>query len=523
VTEQFEQIAAGATEVEVKLRKGDLTVRAGEGERWSLRWSSAEEHVPRVWREGAILRIEQPKEAGDLFGGQQRMDVELTIPPGVERSDLSSGHGRIEAQGLSGRAGVHAGHGGVTLRGTRAEVDLHSGHGALVVEDQQGRLHAHTGHGGVRVEGLRGDAELRTGHGNVDLIDADGHVHLRTGHGRIEIVSCGGEVDVSTGHGGIEVTGPRSLSLRVENGNGTVQVSGGSVSGLNVRTGRGDLRCSADLQPGSFDLHTSMGSIEVALAADARARVTAHTGFGHIDSHVPLVQVGRSGPMPVGGGRMVGSIGEGDPLIELSLRSGKGDLRIVPAHGDGDQRWERPWRRPAATTAGPARRGPSDQAFPRPGMGAWAGPGPRIANSAERFAEAVGRGAERIAEIVEREIAPEIERHAERIARRVEDEVGPAVEQRVNDVVERFTGGAVRSAQTPMPPPGPPTPPGAPAPPSTTDPGYPASPAGPHEAFATPASAAPPPQLADPVLRILEAVARGEITPQDAERLLAAG
>ena len=378
---------------------------------------------------------------------------------------------------------------------------------------------------------------------------------LRTGHGRVEVVSTGGELDLETGHGGVEVSGPRSLTLRVENGNGDVRVEGGSLRGARLKSGRGNLISTAALEPGHFDLNTGVGSIEVALPSAARARIVAHTGFGRVDSDVPLVQVGRSGPMPMGGARMVGSVGEGEPEIELSLRTGKGDLRIQSGEvaagsaRSAQWRWDRPGRGPVHAGM---RQGP--------GHGEH-GSGRRLSSSADRIAAAVEESAERVADIVERRVAPEVERRAEQIAERIEREVAPAVEQRVADAVERFVGGATRSPQTPIPPaaqapfppgpgdpfppgPGDPFPPGShgpfppgvpgPIPPGAPPPAPPAPPADPGPAPAVPTGAdggqaseptpgrpAGPPE--DAVLKILEAVARGEITPQDAERLLGEG
>jgi DUF4097 and DUF4098 domain-containing protein YvlB len=522
--ENFEQIAAGATELKVRLKKGDLVVRAGEGAGWRLAWRSADDQVPLVSRDGGTLRIEQPSEAWELFG-QKRMDLELTLPAGMRAADLRTGHGRFEAHGLEGALQIHTGHGGATLQGCRADVDITTGHGNLSIERHRGRVSGHSGHGRLRVEGLEGDADLRTGHGHVDVVEAQGRLQIATGHGRFEVVATGGELELHSGHGNVDVTGPRALALRVENGNGNVRVEGGSLRGARIKSGRGDLSCTAALEPGRYELNTGLGSIEAALPSAARARIEAHTGFGRVHSDVPLVQVGRSGPMPMGGARMVGSIGEGEPEIELSLRTGKGNLRIHSGAAAGtvdaeDRRWERPLR-------GSGRASGERDA------------GARFSASADRIAAVVEQSAERVAEIVERRVAPEVERRAEQIAERIEREVGPAVEQHVAGVVDRWVGGGARSPQTPLPPPVPPVPPGGPPPGphgpfppgGPTPPGFqgpfppdappPGGPDGGPPTEDEPGSSADQPDAA--VLKILEAVARGEITPQDAERLLGQG
>src|SRR5688572_1403723 len=110
--ERFSEIAADATDLKVKLEKGDLTVRAGEGQSWSFSYSSNQAEPPRISREGERLVIEQQSE----FFHNRRMDVELTVPAGVTQYDLRTGHGRCRVEGTAGMLRLNSGHGGVELR-----------------------------------------------------------------------------------------------------------------------------------------------------------------------------------------------------------------------------------------------------------------------------------------------------------------------------------------------------------------------------------------------------------------------
>jgi hypothetical protein len=363
------------------------------------------------------------------------------------------------------------------VRGGSGDVLLATGHGEVTFEDHRGGGRIGTGHGRVHVERVEGDLEIETGHGHAELTETSGRVRLTTGHGHLQAVNCAGTLDVRSGHGKAEIVGARALGLRVDLGNGNIEVEGGSLAGGRLKTGRGDVTCRAALGPGSYEMNTGMGDIDTGLAPTARARIEAHTSFGRIESAFPLVQVGRSGPPGVGGGRMVGSIGEGDPEIELTLRTGKGSLRLHRAEGP---QWERPWRRPGA----------ADDWSSRTAAGA------RFDVAAERIFSTAAERVERVAERIEKEVAPKVEEQVARAAERFEKEVAP----RIEEAVGRFVGGSVRSPQNPMPP-VPPTPPEAPP--------VPPQPAAPSEADAT--------------MKILEAVARGEITPQEAEALLGRG
>lgn len=443
--ENFPRTASGATTLRVRLLKGDLTVRKGDA--WQLTYSSSDGEAPRVSHDGDTVRVEQVRTNGWNLGGDRQLDVELTVPADVEMMELRTGHGRVECEGFAGQLKLRSGHGATTLRRGGGDADIKMGHGDLTIETFKGNLHGESGHGRLRLAAHEGNAHLQTGHGPVELLESTGLFKISTGHGGVEIVSVGGQVDLRTGHGRVGVSSPRSLELNVESDVGGVEVSGGSLKGIRVNIGKGDVNCSSQLETGAYELTTGMGAIEVSLSSNARARIEAQTGFGRVESAFPLVQVGRSGPMGVGGARMVGSLGEGDPLVRLTMRTGKGSLRLRAAGegGTAAPEWERPRRRPTF------------------GDGPWG----------------IGVAGGRIAEVVEHS--------AGRLTNPIERHPGPETEQRASSAVERSVGGPIRSAQIPIPP---------------------------------PAVPLPPTVLDDAIVKVLESLARGEITPDEAEQLL---
>jgi hypothetical protein len=116
---------------------------------------------------------------------------------------------------------------------------------------------------------------------------------------------------------------------------GSLRVEGGAVRGLRLRSGMGTIACAAALEPGTYEMVTDMGAIDLELPATIKARVDAQTSFGQIHSDFPLVRVGRSGPLGFGGVRMVGSIGEGEPEVDITLRSSKGQISVRRRPGAG--------------------------------------------------------------------------------------------------------------------------------------------------------------------------------------------
>ena len=96
-TGDFEQLAQGATELRVEVKRGDLIVRAAE--RWALQWSSEAGEAPEVEREGAVLRVRQRQRGNGFLPGNldlRRLDVRLAVPEGVEVAELRRGLGRVD-------------------------------------------------------------------------------------------------------------------------------------------------------------------------------------------------------------------------------------------------------------------------------------------------------------------------------------------------------------------------------------------------------------------------------------------
>ncbi|MDP9379321.1 MAG: DUF4097 family beta strand repeat-containing protein [Chloroflexota bacterium] len=329
----FEDIAAGARELRVEIRKGDILARAGEGERWSFQWSSDGGERPHVEREGDVVRVRQ-RPSGFLPAGLdlKRVDVRFSLPASLEIVELRTGMGRVDAEGLGGRSILITGNGALSLRASQGEANLTTGNGEMSIEDFSGSLTASTGNGRVRVNRLGGNLSLNTGNGPMEVLDAEGRVRASTGNGDLRLLGVAGEVELNTGHGRVEIGAPRSLAVQANTAMGGIRVDGGSVRSLRANTMVGDIECSALLEPGTYELSSGMGAVGVQLAPHVPARVDAQTGFGQVDSDFPLVRVGRSGPMGFGGVRMVGSIGEGEPRVEVSMRSGKGAIRIRRTH-----------------------------------------------------------------------------------------------------------------------------------------------------------------------------------------------
>ena len=106
--ERFDDVAAGTRDLRITIGKGNIELRIAQGAGWSLDYDEPKGEALEVERDGESLRMRQRR------GG--RLDVRLTAPPELERIELHTGSGRIEVEGMQGRAHLTSGSGAVTLR-----------------------------------------------------------------------------------------------------------------------------------------------------------------------------------------------------------------------------------------------------------------------------------------------------------------------------------------------------------------------------------------------------------------------
>ena len=401
--EPFDELARGARELHVSVERGDIAVHVGEGESWNLEWSADGDVEPDVQRNGHEIRVRQrpryggagegeepgafagsfrrgkgAEEAATSIGGfvdevvgevlrgvgslaHARLDLRLTVPAGVEVVELRSGHGRIDAAGVRGQLRLKSGHGDLSLHSAGGDADLSTGKGDVAIDWFEGTVTATTGYGRLRVERLSGQARLKSGNGEVEIHDSAANIRASSGNGDVTLAAVGGEVELKSGRGAVTISAPRALHGRATTGMGAIRVEGGSVGDLRLSTGMGAVSCSADLAPGTYELTTGMGRVDLALSATVAARVDAQTSFGQVQSDFPLVRVGRSGPLGFGAVRMVGSIGEGEPQADVSLRTGKGEISLRRAGSYAST----PGAREARPAAAPAAEWPAQAPYAR--------------------------------------------------------------------------------------------------------------------------------------------------------------
>src|SRR5437763_11624580 len=119
----------------------------------------------------------------------QRMDVRLTMPPGVEVVELRTGLGRIEAEGVKGRLRLTTGNGPLTLRAAGGEAEVATGNGEVVLEGYDGTITATTGNNRIQAERLSGTAALHTSNCHIEVRDSEGSIRATTGNGEVRLTA----------------------------------------------------------------------------------------------------------------------------------------------------------------------------------------------------------------------------------------------------------------------------------------------------------------------------------------------
>jgi DUF4097 and DUF4098 domain-containing protein YvlB len=247
-----------------------------------VRYIESNPPIETVGNSIRIGRIEDP-----VYRNNISISYEIHVPPDTKlAASTGSGSHRIE--------------------GLRREVNATTGSGAICITSVQGDVNAKTGSGEIDIRSLTGRADLQTGSGSIRATNITGSVRAGTGSGQIALdlktAEQGTPVEVAarTGSGGIEVSGVNG-SLKASTGSGGIQASGNPIR--------------------DWDLHTSSGGIDLALAPGAAFDLHARASSGHISAELPVEVHGK-----VGSKELRGKVRGGGSLVSAS--SGSGNITI---------------------------------------------------------------------------------------------------------------------------------------------------------------------------------------------------
>ncbi len=178
---------------------------------------------------------------GMLFGRPGSVDVTIDLPAG-SRLRADAGAARLWCTGRLAACQAKAGAG---------EIDV----------ENAGPVDLNTGAGAISVGAVTGGAEITTGSGRVRVIEIDGPAVVKNGNGETWIGAVTGD-------------------LRVSSSNGSISIDRADRD-VTARTACGSLRVGR-VARGVTTLKTSMGEIEIGIAAGTAALVDAQTRMGNV-------------------------------------------------------------------------------------------------------------------------------------------------------------------------------------------------------------------------------------------------
>jgi len=175
------------------------------------------------------------------------------------------------------------------------------------------QLTARISSGSAFVDGINGPVEASTASGHVTLTNIKGRVQANSNSGGVDLRSIGGVATVSVASGSIGgsdlvATNARTMSgtvtLHQVRGPCEVYVASGSISVDGAPTG-------------PWNLHSNSGAVSIRVTDQPHFELRAQVASGGFHSSLPVTSLGSTS-----NNFLVGAVGGGGPLVELSTQSG---------------------------------------------------------------------------------------------------------------------------------------------------------------------------------------------------------
>lgn len=198
-------------------------------------------NLPSLLRQGDEIVIYQ---RGRYRAG--RRTPTLSVPEqGCPPISCSHDKGDLNFERVNASIEVKHGSGDVRLDGGAGDFALSGGKGDVQVLNRFGNVALKVGSGDVRLSRCQGNCSISLGKGDLFAEAFDGGLVVKSGSGDVAASDGTGSLIVNTGSGDVLITRPRGQQIVVSTANGDVSVRNGSVSGLRVRAAKGDIMSSA--------------------------------------------------------------------------------------------------------------------------------------------------------------------------------------------------------------------------------------------------------------------------------------
>ncbi len=175
------------------------------------------------------------------------------------------------------------------------------------------RLSARISSGSAIIDGINGPVEASTSSGHVTVTNIKERMQASSNSGGVDLRSIDGAATVSVSSGSIMGSDLVATNARTVSGAVTLHQVRGAC---NVFVSSGSI--SVDGAPTApWNLHSNSGPVSIRVTDQPHFELKAHVLSGGIHSSLPVTVMGSSA-----NNLLVGSVGGGGPLVELSTVSG---------------------------------------------------------------------------------------------------------------------------------------------------------------------------------------------------------
>lgn len=218
---------------------------------------------PSLIREGDEIIVYQ---RGRRRGGGNAPT--LTVPSeGCPPITGSVQRGELYVGAVQCDVDLQHGQGDARFDGGRGSLTYSLGKGDVRLANWLGTAEVNVGAGDIHAGGLAAELAVALGKGDVTCDTISGPIGVKLGSGDISIVDSSGFVGIKSGSGDVVITRPRQQIVAVKLASGDVVVRGGSLAGMAIEVARGDIMSSAQLILGERDRETDDANDEANLVS----------------------------------------------------------------------------------------------------------------------------------------------------------------------------------------------------------------------------------------------------------------
>jgi DUF4097 and DUF4098 domain-containing protein YvlB len=249
-----------------EIGKGSVKVTATDTTETHVEIVGRDAEQVDVRQDGDQVSIVAPRQRGGLFGGDNRLDVAVTLPAGSQLV-------------------VRTGSADITVAGTVGVAQLKSGSGDVEVDTAEGSLVIETGSGDIRVEEARAALKAKSGSGDVLVVDAGATLQVSTGSGDVQLWTTHGPAAVKTGSGDVKV-GDAGTDVSLTTGSGDLIVSTARRGRMTAKGASGDVHVGV---PAGVPVWTDISTVSGEIRSNLQGAGQPQEGADHVEVRAKVV------------------------------------------------------------------------------------------------------------------------------------------------------------------------------------------------------------------------------------------